>query len=66
MKVVLLPLLILCIAEVVGKFSWLLIMKFINESMIWSGTGRSCNCLNKLLHAALGCEPAALFTLEDL
>jgi hypothetical protein len=65
MKVVLLSLLLLCIVEV-GKFLWLLIMKFINESMIWLGTVRICNCLNRLLHEVLGCAPAAVFTLEVL
>ena len=30
-------------------------MKFINESVYWHGKGRICNCVNRLLHEALGC-----------
>jgi len=41
-------------------------MKFINESMYWLGTGRICNCLNRLLHEVLRSAPAALFSLEVL
>ena len=66
MKVVLIPLLILCIDEFVGKFSCLLIMNFINETLYWLGTGRICNCLNRHLHEFLHCAPGALFTLEVL
>ena len=38
------------------KMSLLLIMKFINESIYWHGTGRISNCLNSLLrNSACNC-----------
>ena len=35
----------------------LLIMKLINDSMYWHGTGRISYCLNRLLHEVLSCAP---------
>ena len=43
---------ILCIDKFVWKISWLLIMKIINESIYWHGTGSISNCLNR--HATWG------------
>jgi hypothetical protein len=54
--------LILCIHELVWKFSWLLTTKFINESVYWYEIGKICHFLNKLLHKVLGCAPATNLT----
>jgi len=48
------------INEFVWKFSWLLIMKLINESIYWHGIGRISNSLNKLLHEVLGCATTVI------
>ena len=49
-RVCLFLVLILCIYKFVSKFSWLLVMKFVNESIYWHGTGRIWICLNRSLH----------------
>ena len=54
--------LILCIAVFVGKFSWLLIMKFLKESIYWHGTFRIFNSLSRLPHEVLGCTAAIILT----
>jgi hypothetical protein len=38
-------------------------MKFVNESIYWHGTGRISNCLNKLLHGVLGCASAIILMI---
>jgi hypothetical protein len=54
---------ILCIDELVWKFSWLLIMVFINESTCWHGTSRMSNFLNRLLLEVLGCASAIILII---
>jgi len=55
--------LILRIEEFVWKISWLLIIKLINESTYWHGSGRIFNCLNRLLQQVLGCAPAIILII---
>jgi hypothetical protein len=40
-----------------------LIIKFINESIYWHGTGRISNCGNGLPHEVLGWTPAIILTI---
>jgi hypothetical protein len=42
------------------KISWLLVTKFINDSVYWHQTGRIHNCLNRLLQEVLGCASAII------
>jgi len=45
----------------------LLIMKLINESIYWHGTGRIFNCFCRLLHEVLCCAPPEIqYSIERL
>jgi hypothetical protein len=37
--------------------------KFINESILWHGTGKISSCLNRLLQEVLGCALAISVTV---
>jgi hypothetical protein len=51
-------LLMLCIAALVWKYSWLFTMKFINENMYSHGRATISALLNRLLHDFSGLTPA--------
>jgi hypothetical protein len=50
MKMVLVPVFILCIDESVWKLSWLLIMEFIKGSLYWHGTCRTSGVLDNIIY----------------
>jgi len=45
------------------KMPRLLIMKHINESIYWHGTGRISNCLNSCILEVLDCAPVIILTI---
>ena len=49
--------------DLVWKFSCILIMKFVNESIYWHGTGVISDCLNRLIHEVLSCAPAIMLMI---
>jgi hypothetical protein len=55
--------LILCTEEFVWKISWLLIMKYINESIHWHEATRISNSLNRLLQEVLSWAPAIILMI---
>ena len=49
---------------IIALLLWILIMKFINVSVYWHGTGGISSCLNRLLQKVLCCVPAIILMIS--